>query len=174
MSTIEQAIDVGVPVSTAYNQWTQFEEFPSFMEGVISVVQLDDRRLNWTAKVAGREKTWQAEIREQVPDQKIVWRSTDGDETAGVVTFQPLGSDSVRVNLAMSYNPQGFVENVGDAMGLMSRRVEGDLKRFKSYIEERGAESGGYRETLPNPAVPGGHTRGAAAQPGSKPGDSQQ
>jgi hypothetical protein len=91
-----------------------------------------------------------------------------------VVTFQPLGSDSVRVNLAMSYNPQGFVENVGDAMGLMSRRVEGDLKRFKSYIEERGAESGGYRETLPNPAVPGGHTRGAAAQPGSKPGDSQQ
>lgn len=167
MARVQKSVEVEVPVSTAYNQWTQFEEFPSFMEGVVSVTQLDDRRLKWTAEVGGHEKSWEAEIQEQVPDQKIIWRSLDGDDNAGVVTFEPLGPDSSRIHLEMSYDPNGFVENVGDALGFMSRRVEGDLKRFKEFIENRGSETGAFRETLENSSVPGGFTRGEAAQPGA-------
>lgn len=166
MARVKKSVEVDVPVSTAYNQWTQFEEFPSFMEGVRAVTQLDDRRLRWTAEVGGREKSWEAEIKEQVPDQKIIWSSTAGDENAGVVTFEPAGAGSSRVNLEMSYDPAGFVESAGDALGFMSRRVEGDLKRFKNFIEDRGVETGAYRKTLPNEAAPDGHTRGQAAQPG--------
>ena len=168
MARVKKSVEVEVPVSTAYNQWTQFEEFPSFMEGVKAVTQLDDRRLRWTAEVAGREKSWDAEIQEQVPDQKIIWRSLGDDENAGVVTFEPVGAGTSRVNLEMSYDPDGFVESVGDALGFMSRRVEGDLKRFKNFIEDRGAETGAYRQTLPNETVPGGHTRGEPAQPGAR------
>lgn len=167
MARVQKSIEVEVPVSTAYNQWTQFEEFPSFMEGVVSVTQLDDRRLAWTAEVAGHEKSWEAEIQEQVPDQKIIWRSLDGDDNAGVVTFEPLAAGSARIHLEMSYDPNGFAENVGDALGFMSRRVEGDLKRFKEFIEARGAETGAFRETLSNDSAPGGFTRGEAAQPGA-------
>lgn len=166
MARVKKSVEVDVPVSTAYNQWTQFEEFPSFMEGVKAVTQLDDRRLRWTANVAGREKSWEAEIQEQVPDQKIIWRSLAGEENAGVVTFEPTGAAATRVNLEMSYDPDGFVESAGDAMGFMSRRVEGDLKRFKNFIEDRGMETGGYRKTLPNDSAPNGHTRGEPAQPG--------
>lgn len=168
MARVKKSVEVGVPVSTAYNQWTQFEEFPSFMEGVKQVTQLDDRRLRWTAEVAGREKSWEAEIQEQVPDQKIIWRSISGEENAGVVTFEPVGAGETRVHLEMSYDPEGFIESAGDALGFMSRRVEGDLKRFKSFIEDRGVESGAYRRTLPNETAPDGHTRGEPAQPGAR------
>jgi uncharacterized membrane protein len=167
MSRVKKSVDVEVPVSTAYNQWTQFEEFPKFMEGVRSVKQLDDRRLMWEAEVGGKEKSWEAEIQEQVPDERIIWRSIGGEQNAGVVTFEPKDGGTT-VHLEMSYSPEGFLESVGDATGFMSRRVQGDLDRFKKFIEERNAETGAYRETLKNPAVPGGHTRGAPARPGTR------
>lgn len=168
MARVQKEIDVNVPVSTAYNQWTQFEEFPRFMEGVKSVTQLDDRRLRWEASVGGHDKTWEAEIREQVPDTRIVWRAVEGEENAGVVTFAPIdGGRATHVALEMSYQPEGFMESVGDALGFMSRRVSGDLDRFKEFIEGRHTETGAYRETLENPAVAGGHTRGQPAQPAS-------
>lgn len=168
MARVTKSVDVEVPVSTAYNQWTQFEEFPSFMEGVLSVIQLDDRRLHWEAEIGGREKVWEAEIQEQVPDTRIVWRSIDGELNAGMVTFEPLNDGAgTRIHLEMSYNPDGFLESVGDALGFMSRRVQGDLDRFKEFIEETGEETGAYRETLPNPSVQGGFTTGTPAQPGA-------
>jgi uncharacterized membrane protein len=160
MAQIEKSIVVDVPVSTAYNQWTQFEEFPRFMEGVHEVKQLDDRRLHWKAEVGGHEKEWEAEIKEQVPDQRIIWSAIGGEENAGIVRFEPAGPDGTMVRLQMSYNPDGFMETIGDKLGFMSRRVEGDLARFRDFIEERGAETGGYRETLPNEHAPGGFTRG--------------
>lgn len=160
MSQVERTIEVSVPVGTAYNQWTQFEEFPKFMEGVHSVRQLDDRHLEWKAEVGGRDKEWQAEIQEQVPDKHIIWRSTDGSTNAGIVRFEPLDTTTTRVALQMSYDPEGFAESIGDALGFMERRIAGDLVRFKEFIEDRGTETGGYRETLENPSVPGGHTRG--------------
>ena len=130
------------------------------MDGVEEVRQLDDRRLVWRAKVGGRTKEWEAEIREQVPDEKIIWNSIDGSGNAGVVWFEPAGADRTGVRVQMSYYPEGFVEGAGDALGFMTRRVEGDLKRFREFIESRGVETGAYREELANPSVPGGHTRG--------------
>ena len=145
MSTIEQSIDVNVPVRTAYNQWTQFEEFPRFMEGVREVKQLDDRRLMWRAEIAGKEKTWNAEISEQIPDARIAWHSTSGARNAGVVTFHTLTPDTCRVMLQMEYDPEGFVENVGDALGAAKLRITGDLERFKQFVEDRGRETGAWR-----------------------------
>jgi uncharacterized membrane protein len=161
VARIEKDIEVAVPIRTAYNQWTQFEEFPNFMEGVHEVRQIDDRHLRWRAEVAGREHEWDAEIREQVPDQKVIWQSTSGPLNAGMVKFDPVDSQKTRVHLEMSYEPDGAVENVGDALGFMSRRVEGDLQRFKEFIEERGVETGAWRGEIENPDVPGGHTQGS-------------
>ncbi len=160
MAQVHADIEVDVPVSTAYGQWTQFEEFPKFMEGVHEVHQLDDRRLHWKAEVGGHEKEWEAEIKEQVPDQRIVWCSLDGELNAGIVQFMPTGESSTRVMLDMSYNPDGMLETLGDKLGFMSRRVNGDLKRFRDFIEERETASGAYRETLENPDAPGGFTSG--------------
>lgn len=145
MSTIEKSIDVNVPVHTAYNQWTQFEEFPKFMEGVERVTQLDDKRLHWRANVGGKTEEWDAKITEQIPDQRIAWRNTTGAQNAGVVTFHRLADNETRVMLQLEYDPQGFVENVGDMLGVVSRRVEGDLERFKEFIESRGHETGAWR-----------------------------
>ena len=148
MSMIEKSIDINVPVKTAYNQWTQFEEFPKFMEGVKEVQQLDDKHLRWKAVIGGKEKEWNAVIVEQIPDQRIAWRSTGGAMTAGVVTFQPLSDAKSKVNVQIEYDPQGFLENVGDAVGVVSQRVEGDLNRFKQYIESRGTETGAWRGSV--------------------------
>jgi uncharacterized membrane protein len=145
MATIEQSIDVDVPVRTAYNQWTQFEEFPRFMEGVEQVRQLDDKRLHWRAKVAGKVKEWDAEITEQTPDQRIAWTSRSGAWNAGVVTFHKLDDNRTRVMLQIDYDPQGVVENVGDAVGFVGMRVKGDLQRFKEFVESRGRETGAWR-----------------------------
>ena len=145
MSTIEKSIEVSVPVRTAYNQWTQFEEFPQFMEGVKEVTQLDDKRLHWKAAIAGKEKEWDAEIIEQTPDQRIAWTSRGGAINGGVVTFHRLSDATSKVMLQMEYDPQGVVENVGDALGAVSLRVQGDLERFKEFIEQRGHETGGWR-----------------------------
>jgi len=151
MASIQKPIDVDVPVRTAYNQWTQFEEFPQFMEGVEEVRQLDDRRLHWRAKVAGKTEEWDAVITEQIPDERVAWRNTTGAENAGVVTFHHLSANSTRVMLQLEYEPQGLVENVGSALGLVERRVEGDLKRFKEFVESKGAATGAWRGEIRRP-----------------------
>ncbi|HEY8521126.1 MAG TPA: SRPBCC family protein [Gammaproteobacteria bacterium] len=146
MERIEKTVDVNCPVRTAYNQWTQFEEFPLFMSGVKEVRQLDDTHVHWRAEIWGREKEWDAEITEQVPDQYIAWRSTSGDApNAGAVHFEPLGADRTRVRLTMEYEPQGAIENIGDALGAMSSRVQESVEDFKRFIEGRSAEGGAWR-----------------------------
>jgi uncharacterized membrane protein len=148
-STIEKSIDVEVPVRTAYNQWTQFESFPRFMEGVESVRQVDDTHLHWKASVGGKTLEWDAEISEQIPDKRIAWHSQQGVRNAGVVTFHRLTDDKTRVMLQLEYEPHGVVENVGDFLGVMSSKTEGDLERFKDFIEERGVETGAWRGKVP-------------------------
>ncbi|HKA32015.1 MAG TPA: SRPBCC family protein [Candidatus Binatia bacterium] len=148
MEKIEKSINVHAPIQTVYNQWTQFEEFPRFMEGVKSVKQLDDKRLHWVAEIGGQEKEWNARITEQVPDRKIAWQSEAGEYTSGAVTFQAAGKNRTRINLELSYDPKGFVENTGDALGFVSGRVKGDLARFKDFIEHRGQETGAWRGTI--------------------------
>jgi uncharacterized membrane protein len=148
MEKIEKTIDVEAPIQTVYNQWTQFEEFPRFMEGVKSVKQLDDKRLHWVAEIGGKQKEWNARITEQLPDRKIAWQSETGEYTAGIVTFQPAGNHRTRVHLQLNYDPKGLVENTGDALGVVSGRVEGDLERFKEFIEHRGQETGAWRGTI--------------------------
>jgi uncharacterized membrane protein len=145
MSSIIETIDVEVPVRTAYDQWTQFEEFPRFMEGVESVRQLDDTHLLWRAKVRGKDLEWRAEITEQTPDQRIAWRATEGATNAGVVTFHRLDEGRTRVTLQLDVEPEGLVESLGDAAGFVARQVAGDLARFKEFIEDRGVASGGWR-----------------------------
>src|SRR6266508_1184369 len=143
--TITESIEVGAPVSTAYNQWTQFEDFPLFMEGVDHVQQLDDTRLHWAATIAGRKAEWNAKILEQHPDRQISWISEDGKKTRGTVTFEERGDSKTLIGLSMSYQAEGLTEAVGSAAGLDERRVRGDLERFKELIESRGAETGAWR-----------------------------
>ncbi len=145
MSVVEKSIEVELPVSTVYNQWTQFEEFPQFMEGVEQVTQLDETRLHWVAEIAGAKREWDAEIIDQEPDQRIAWRSIDGAGNGGIVTFQPTSAAATRVNLQMEFEPEGLAETIGDKLGFVSKQAEGDLKRFKSFMEERGGETGAWR-----------------------------
>ncbi len=145
MSQIEQSIEVKVPVRTAYNQWTQFEDFPLFMEGVDHVQQLDDSRLHWVASIGGRAAEWDAKILEQHPDRQISWISEDGKKTRGTVTFEPLDDTRTLVRLSMSYQAEGPIELAGSAAGLDARRIRGDLQRFKELIESRASESGAWR-----------------------------
>lgn len=150
MSNIEQSIDVDVPVRTAYNQWTQFEEFPKFMEGIESVTQLDDTHVHWVANLAGVRREWDAEITEQHPDERVAWCATDGAENAGVVTFHKLNDTRTKIMLQLDFDPEGFVEKAGDAMGIIKMRASGDLKRFRDFIETQGAASGGWRGDVKN------------------------
>ncbi len=150
MATIEKSVEVEVPLATAYNQWTQFEEFPTFMEGVESVRQVDDTHLHWVASVAGQHQEWDAEITEQKPDEKIAWRNTDGKENAGVVTFHRIDEGTTRVMVQLDYSPDGVLEKLGNAVGTPDRRVQGDLERFKDLVESHGA-SGGWRGEVPRP-----------------------
>lgn len=145
MSQVEKSVDVDVPVSTAYNQWTQFESFPQFMEGVEAVEQLDEQTLRWRANIGGKEESWEATITEQAPDERVAWTSTSGSQNAGVVTFHRLSDDKCRVMLQLDYEPGGMVEHAGDMLGVVDRRVEGDLERFKEFIESRGTETGAWR-----------------------------
>ena len=148
MERIEKSIEVERPVRTVYNQWTQFEEFPRFMKGVKKVSQLDDQRLHWEAEIAGKDKEWYARITDQIPDQLIAWQSEGGEYNSGTVTFAPINSNRTRINLQVTYDPEGFVEKTGDALGVVSSRVENDLERFKDFIENRGQETGGWRGTI--------------------------
>jgi uncharacterized membrane protein len=145
MSRVERTVEIARPLRMVYDQWTQFEEFPRFMEGVEEVHQIDDRTLQWKAKIGGKTEEWLAEIVQQIPDQSIAWRHTSGAVNSGVVTFVPVDAERCRVSLALEYDPQGFVEKVGDALGVVSRRVEGDLERFKRFVEERSSETGAWR-----------------------------
>src|SRR5258706_10864204 len=145
METIDKTIEVSAPINRVYNQWTQFEEFPKFMEGVEQVKQVDDRHLHWVASIGGATREWDAEILEQVPDQRIAWRSTSGALNSGVVSFQALGPDRTRIDLKPSYRPEGAADKVGATLCVVSSRVEGDLKRFKEFIQNRGGETGAWR-----------------------------
>ena len=152
MPTITKSIDVDVPVKTAYNQWTQFEEFPKFMDGVEEIRQLDDRNLHWVAELGGTRHEWDAEITEQNPDERVAWRNTDGKDNAGVVTFHKLDDARSRVTVQIDWVPEGIKEKVGDKIGAPDRRVEKDLERFKALIESQGAETGGWRGEVPREA----------------------
>lgn len=147
-SSVIESIDVNVPVSTAYNQWTQFEEFPHFMDNVHEVRQRDDKHLHWRAEVAGKEKEWDSEISEQIPDQRIAWHSISGPRNAGVVTFHKISDGSCRVTLQMDYEPENIAEKAGDMLGAVRMQVRSDLKRFKELLEARGRETGAWRGTI--------------------------
>jgi uncharacterized membrane protein len=145
LSSVTETIDVNVPVSTAYNQWTQFEDFPKFMAGVHEVRQLDDTHLRWRADVGGKEERWDSEITEQVPDRMIAWRSTSGAPNEGRVRFERISDDRTRIELRIDYQPRGMVEQLGDAVGAVSMRAKGNLERFKQFLESRGGETGAWR-----------------------------
>ena len=145
MAKVEHSIDVDVPVRVAYDQWTQFEEFPRFMDAVESVRQVDDTHLHWVATVAGKRKEWDAEITEQTPDQRIAWSSTSGARNAGVVTFHRIDDNTTRVMLQLDVEPEGAIETVGTAVGIFENQVVGDLEAFKEFIEARGTETGAWR-----------------------------
>ena len=148
-TTVEESAEVKVPINVAYNQWTQFEEFPQFMEGVEAVRQLDDKRLHWKVNIGGVTREWDAEITEQHPDERVAWTSTGGARNGGVVTFHRIDDNTTKVMLQLEFDPEGFVESVGDALGFVKRRAEGDLKRFKEFIEARGTETGEWRGEVP-------------------------
>ena len=145
MAKIEKSITVDVPVRTAYDQWTQFEEFPRFMGGVESVKQLDDKRLHWCAEILGKKKEWDAEIVEQTPDRVVSWRSTSGAPNNGTVTFAPQADGKTKIDLRIDFTPEDAADKAGDVMGVLDRQIDGDLKRFKEFIEERGAPTGAWR-----------------------------
>ncbi|WP_221353732.1 SRPBCC family protein [Streptomyces beigongshangae] len=146
MSTVKEAVEVDVPVSVAYNQWTQFEEFPNFMEGVEEIRQVDDRHNHWTTKIAGVKREFDTEIVDQLPDERITWRTTGGDtRQKGTVSFQRLDESHTRVQLVMDVEPTGMAEKAADLTGTIDRRVKGDMRRFKEYIEQQGGASGAWR-----------------------------
>ncbi len=144
-STVEESIEVNVPIRTAYKQWTQFEDFPKFMDSVHEVRQLDNRHLHWRAQVAGKEKEWDAEITEQIPDRRIAWRSTGGVPNGGVVTFHKISDNVTRIMLQMDYQPEGAIEQIGDALGAVRMEARSNLQRFKDMVEARGRETGAWR-----------------------------
>ena len=148
MAKIEKTIEVKAPLRAVYNQWTQFEEFPEFMEGVEQVEQLDDTHLHWKAEVAGQQKDWDARIVAQRPDEMVAWTSTSGARNAGVVRFERASDDVTRITLEMDVDPEGPLENLGDFVGVLDRLVEGDLQRFKEFIESRGAPTGAWRGSI--------------------------
>ena len=166
---VEKSMQVDVPLRTAYDQWTQFEEFPAFMGGVQRVEQLDDRHLHWVAQISGVRREWDATVLEQVPDRKIAWAATSGATNAGAVWFEPAGTDSTIVHLELEYEPEGLVEQAGDALGLVDRQVRSDLERFKALVESEGYASGAWRGSI-NPHLDAG-VPGADAAVGSH-GDS--
>ncbi|HVL94229.1 MAG TPA: SRPBCC family protein [Solirubrobacteraceae bacterium] len=153
MSTIEESIEVNVPLQTAYNQWTQFEEFPQFMEGVEEIRQLDDTHLHWKTRIGGIEREFDAEVTEQTPDERIAWRATSGTTHAGVVTFHRIDDSTTRIMLQLDSEPEGIVEKAGDALGILKRRVKGDMERFKALIESRGTETGAWRGDVDAPGT---------------------
>jgi uncharacterized membrane protein len=159
MPTIEESIEVNVPVTTAYNQWTQFEEFPSFMKGVDEVRQLDDTRLHWVVSHGGQTHEWDAEITEQRPDERVAWKSIGGKGNAGAVTFHRIDENTTRLMVQIDWETEGMMDQLGSALGSDDRRVKSDLERFKEMIEARGEESGAWRGEVEQGDISG--SRGA-------------
>ena len=165
---VEKSVVVDVPLSTVYDQWTQFEEFPRFMTGVEQVTQLGDDRLEWVAEIAGVRRQWIAKILEQVPDRKVAWAAVEGATNAGEVTFEAIGPEQTEVHLVLEYEPEGLAENVGDRLGIVAGQAEGDLERFKGFIESEGRETGAWRDSgkvgdrggEPSESVGGGFAEG--------------
>ncbi len=151
MSTITEMVDVEVPVQTAYNQWTQFESFPEFMEGVEEVRQVDATHTHWVTEFGGVSREFDATITEQHPDERVAWKSDSGPDHAGVITFHRLEDNRTRVTAQMEIDPEGFAENVADKLGVLDRRIKGDMKRFKQFIESRGHETGEWRGDVNRP-----------------------
>ena len=149
MGSVTESIDVDVPITTAYNQWTQFESFPKFMEGVERVDQLDPTHLHWVVRVGGQTREFDAEVTEQHPDERIAWSTRSGPRHAGVVTFHRVEGNTTRVTAQMDVDPEGFVETLGDKLGVLDRRVKGDMRRFKEFLEARGRETGEWRGDVP-------------------------
>ena len=145
MSRFEHVVTVDAPIREVYDQWTQFEDFPRFMEGVESVAQLDDRTLDWTAEIGGQRRRWTAEITDQTPDTRVAWKSTSGADNAGAVLFEAVDGDRTRITLRMDVEPEGLVESAGDALGFVERQTKGDLERFKQFIENRGQATGAWQ-----------------------------
>ncbi len=153
MTRIQKSIEVGVPISIAYGQWTQFEEFPTFMEGIDSVVQRDDQFLDWTATVGGQTRSWGAKIVDQTPNVRSAWKAVAGTENAGAVLFTEVGPGRTRVELTIEAEPQGAVETAGTALGFLDRRIAGDLDRFKAFIEDRGQPTGAWKGQIHGSSV---------------------
>ncbi len=151
MANVQESIDVAVPVSTAYDQWTQFESFPHFMSGVESITQLTDTTNHWKTKIGGVEREFDTEITEQHPDERIAWKSVDGTSHAGVVTFHRIDDGTSRVSVQLDWNPESFAEKAGSALGADDHQVKADLKRFKEFIESKGVETGGWRGDVEAP-----------------------
>ncbi|MCZ2806044.1 SRPBCC family protein [Modestobacter sp. VKM Ac-2983] len=150
MANVEKSIDVDVPIRQVYDQWTQFESFPEFMNGVERITQLDDRHTHWVTKIGGVEREFDAEITEQHPDERVAWKSTDGEtQHAGVVTFHKISDNTTRVMVQLDWEPQGLVEKVGAAVGVDDRQISADVKKFKEFIESRGTETGAWRGDVP-------------------------
>ena len=145
MSTVESRTEVSAPIETVYNQWTQFEDFPRFMEGVKQVRQLNDTELQWRAEIGGKEREWRAKILEQVPNRRIAWMSVEGAKNGGILTFEEIDPGRTRVNLTLEYEPDDTIEKVADAIGLLKLQVKRDVERFKEFVEERGVETGAWR-----------------------------
>ena len=145
---VQKSIVVNVPISTVYNQWTQFQDFPQFMNGITSVTQHDEDRMTWVAEIAGVKRQWEARILQQIPDQKVAWAATEGATNAGEVTFESAGDGLTQVNLYLEYEPEGLVEKVGDKLGVVENQAEGDLERFKTFIESEGYPTGAWRGTI--------------------------
>ena len=151
MTKIEESIEVRSPLRAVYDQWTQFEEFPKFMEGVAEVRQIDDKHLHWVAEFGGQRHEWDAEVTEQKPDERVAWKNTDGKDNAGVVTFHRLGEEKTRVMVQMDFVPEGIVEKLGFAIGAPDRRVRGDLERFRELVETAAGQSDGWRGEVKRP-----------------------
>jgi uncharacterized membrane protein len=151
MGAVTESVDVAVPVTTAYNQWTQFEEFPHFMEGVTTVRQISDTLIHWETEIGGVKRQFDAQITEQLPDERVAWKSTEGVRQAGVVTFHRLDETHSRVTAQMEFEPEGVAEQTADKLGMLSRRIKGDLKRFKKFIEDRRSETGAWRGEVKRP-----------------------
>lgn len=173
VSRFEEQIEVDVPVRTAYNQWTQFETFPQFMEGVESVEQKGDEMTHWVVEIAGKRREFDARVSYQSPDEQVSWRVVNGTKHDGTVFFLPLGADRTRVTLRMEFEPEGFAEKAGDMLGIVSSRIKGDLERFREFIEKRGVETGAWRGEVPKKSgvSPQGTSpvdRGVNATPGQR------
>jgi uncharacterized membrane protein len=156
MATIEESIEIQAPLSEVYNQWTQFEEFPKFMEGIESITQTDDTHLHWVASFGGTQHEWDAEITEQKPDERVAWQNVDGKENAGVVTFHRVDDNVTKVMAQMDWAPEGIKEKLGSALGADDARIRGDLERFKELVESQGSESGAWRGEVDRPDENGG------------------